>query len=216
MLSLQKILGVLIFLTATSAQALVLTDLSGITTSAGSCYTGCGHAQYDHSNIIDKDFGATGNTGFNSWNSGFYGGWVQIDFLNSYVLDRIELYGGSGYLDNYSLLISNDNISWASLTSGSYHNESRLHHGDVYSSIKYGAVHDVADATLPSDKSARYLRYNVGAGPHWGYLFELVVDGHVPVTTQSVDSISVPEPSSLFLLLLGFAVLILQRRKYTD
>lgn len=216
MLSLQKILGVLIFLTATSAQALVLTDLSGITTSAGSCYTGCGHAQYDHSNIIDKDFGATGNTGFNSWNSGFYGGWVQIDFLNSYVLDRIELYGGSGYLDNYSLLISNDNISWASLTSGSYHNESRLHHGDVYSGIKYGAVHDVADATLPSDKSARYLRYNVGAGPHWGYLFELVVDGHVPVTTQSVDSISVPEPSSLFLLLLGFAVLILQRRKYTD
>lgn len=216
MLSLQKILGVLIFLTATSAQALVLTDLSGITTSAGSCYTGCGHAQYDHSNIIDKDFGATGNTGFNSWNSGFYGGWVQIDFLNSYVLDRIELYGGSGYLDNYSLLISNDNISWASLTSGSYHNESRLHHGDVYSSIKYGAVHDVADATLPSDKSARYLRYNVGAGPHWGYLFELVVDGHVPVTTQPVDSISVPEPSSLLLLLLGFAVLILQRRKYTD
>lgn len=216
MLSLQKILGVLIFLTATSAQALVLTDLSGITTSAGSCYTGCGHAQYDHSNIIDKDFGATGNTGFNSWNSGFYGGWVQIDFLNSYVLDRIELYGGSGYLDNYSLLISNDNISWASLTSGSYHNESRLHHGDVYSGIKYGAVHDVADATLPSDKSARYLRYNVGAGPHWGYLFELVVDGHVPVTTQPVDSISVPEPSSLLLLLLGFAVLILQRRKYTD
>lgn len=215
MLFLQKFFGLVIFLVATSAHALVLTDISGITTTAGSCYTGCGHAAYDHSNIIDKDFGATGNTGLNSWNSGYWGGWVQIDFLNSYVLDRIELYGGSGYLDNYSLLISNDNVSWASLTSGSYHNESRLTHSDVYSGVKYGAVHDVADATLPSDKSARYLRYNVGAGPHWGYLFELVVDGHTPVSTQPPKPTSVPEPSPLFLLVLGFVFLILQRRKYT-
>lgn len=215
MLFLQRFLGVVILLAATSANALVLTDISGVTTSAGSCYAGCSHAQYDHSNIIDKDFGATGNTGLNAWNSGFYGGWVQIDFLNSYVLDRIELYGASGYLDHYTLLISNDNVSWASLTSGSYHNESRLNHSDVYNGIKYGAVLDIADATLPSDKSARYLRYNVGAGPHWGYLFELVVDGHTPVSTQPLKPTSVSEPSSLFLLVLGFVFLLLQRRKYT-
>lgn len=214
MLSLQKLLGALLLLATTSVHALVLTDISGIKTSAGSCYTGCGHPQYDHSNIIDKDFGASGNTGFNSWNSGFYGGWVQVDFLNSYVLDRIELYGGSGYLDNYSLLISNDNVSWSAITSGSYHNESRLNHSDVYSGVKYGAVHDIADATLPSDRSARYLRYNVGSGPHWGYLFEMVVDGHTPVTTKPTTPVSVPEPSALILLLLGIMALGIQRFKH--
>ena len=49
--------------TLSVAEAAVLTDLPGITTSASSCYTGCGKAQYDHSNILDKDYELAQNYG---------------------------------------------------------------------------------------------------------------------------------------------------------
>lgn len=201
------------------AQATLLTALPGVTTSAGSCYTGCGKAQYDHGNIIDGDFGASGNTGLNSWNSGFWGGWVQIDFGAAYQLDRIELYGGNGYVDPYTLSVSQDGNSWSSIATGAYHVESGLSHTDTYQGIKYGAVHDVLNNTLADNVIAQYLRYSVNAGtPHWGYMFELLVDGHTPVISQVTQgdtgvSSNVPEPAPLALLGVGMVGLIGMRRR---
>lgn len=213
-----KQFGLLAILCASAfstAQATVLTSLPGVSTSAGSCYTGCGKAQYDHSNIIDGDFGSTGNTGLNSWNSGYWGGWVQINFGAAYQLDRIELYGGNGYYDPYTLLTSLDGTSWTAIATGGYHNEPALTHTDTYQGVKYGAVHDVATSTLGNNIVGQYLRYSVNAGsPHWGYLFELVVDGHSPAAQNPNPgpSSNVPAPGPLALMALGLVGVL--RRKF--
>lgn len=202
---------------APTAQATLLTGLPGVSTSSGSCYLNCGNARYDHGNIIDGDFGASGNTGLNSWNSGYWGGWVQIDFGAAYQLDRIELYGANGYYDPYTLFVSQNGTSWSSIATGGYHVEPNLSRSDTYLSVKYGAVHDVANNTLTDNVIGQYLRYSVNAGsPHWGYLFELQVDGHSPAGStgnpQSVTQ-SVPEPSSVALLGLGVMGLAGMRRR---
>lgn len=200
------------------AQATVLTELPGVITSAGSCYQGCGNARYDHGNIIDGDFGASGNTGLNAWNSGYWGGWVQIDFGAAYQLDRIELYGANEYYDPYTLFVSQNGMSWSSVASGGYHVEPALSRSDTYLGVKYGAVHDVLNNTLASDVVGQYLRYSVNAGtPHWGYLFELQVDGHSlagsPGIQQGNGSNSVPEPTTLALVGLGLAGVSGMRRR---
>lgn len=190
------------------AHATVLTSLPGVTTSAGSCYLGCNHALYDHSNIIDGDFGATGNNGLNSWNSGFWGGYVQINFGAAYQLDRIELYGANGYVDPYTLSVSLDGNAWSSIATGAYHVDSGLSHSNTYQGVKFGAVHDVLNNTLAGNIDAQYLRYSVNAGsPHWGYMFELLVDGHGPVSSKAPLGApsGVPEPTSIALLGLGLA-----------
>lgn len=208
---------------APMAQATVLTELSGVTTSASSCYLGCGNARYDHTNIIDGDFGSSGNTGLNSWNSGYWGGWVQIDFGAAYQLDRIELYGASGYYDPYTLLASTDGVSWSAITAGGYHAEPALSHSDTYLGVKYGAVHDVLTDTLADNVIGQYLRYSVNAGtPHWGYLFELIVEGHTPVISNvnqgdvagnDSPAASVPEPATIAMLGLGLGCLGAMRQR---
>lgn len=184
-------------LTSISAHAVELTDLPGVTASAGSCYLGCGHPHYDASNVLDGDYGATGNTGLNSWNSGFWGGWVQVDLASVYVLDRIELYGANGYYDPFTLSVSTNGVSWSTVASGGYHLEPRLSQTG-YQGVQYGAVYDVADHTLASGYQARYVRYSVNSGtPHWGYVFEMDVQGHVA---------AVPEPETYALMLGGLAL----------
>lgn len=199
------------------AQATLLTGLPSATTSAGSCYFGCGNAHFDHGNIIDGDYGSSGNTGLNSWNSGYWGGWVQINFGAVYQLDRIELYGANGYYDPYTLLASQDGLSWSSIATGGYHVEPNLSRSDTYLGVKYGAVHDVANSTLANNVVGQYLRYSVNAGtPHWGYLFELQVEGHSPASSSGTPqggSHSVPEPGSLALLGLGMMGLAGMRRR---
>lgn len=187
-----------LLLPAASASALELTDLSGVTASASYCYLGCGNAKHDASNILDGDYGGTGNTGYNAWNSGTYAGWVQVDFGAVYELDRIELYGWYNTYDPFTLSVSADGLSWTTVAVDGYHAESRLTHTDI-NGLKYGAVYDVADNTLAAGLSGQYLRYTVNAGsPHWGYMFEMDVQGHVATP--------VPEPETYALMLAGLGL----------
>jgi hypothetical protein len=189
-----------------NAQALELTDQPGVSATAGSCYLGCGHAQYDSSNVLDGDYGGSGNTGLNSWNSGFYGGWVQVDLTSVYALDRIELYGGTNYYNPFSLAVSSDGTHWSGVASGGYQFDARLSHTGL-GGQKYGAVFDVADNTLAAGVSGRYVRYTVGSGsPHWGHLFEIDVQGHALAAP-------VPEPETCALMLSGLALLGWQGRR---
>lgn len=201
--------------TLSVAEAAVLTDLPGITTSASSCYTGCGKAAYDHSNILDQDYGASGNTGLNTWNSGMWGGWVQVDFKSAYLLDRVELYGIYAYVNPYTLSASSDGISWVTVGSGAYHAEPALSQPASVNlgGIEFGAVHDVSNGTLTSNVLARYLRYTVSAGsPHWGYMAELRVEGHTQTVTPPPPA-PVPTPAAWSLLASGLGLLSVRRRR---
>ncbi len=186
-------------LAASAAQAMELTDLPGVTATASSCYLGCGHALYDAGNILDADYGATGNTGLNAWNSGGFGGYVQVNLGGSYVLDGIELYGGYPYAETFSLSVSGDGVNWTTLVAiDTYHEESGLTFTGL-SGKKYGAVYSVAGGTLMSDVSAQYVRYSAGASQNWGYLFEMDVQGHVAAAP-------VPEPETYALMLAGLGL----------
>lgn len=194
---------------ALPSHAIELTDLPGVTTSASYCYLGCGNAKYDASNITDGDYGGTGNTGLNAWNAGTYSGWVQVDFGAAYVLDRIDLYAWFNTYNPFTLTASANGLSWATVATGGYHAEPNLLHtggsGTLSRADDWGAVYDVANATLASGLSARYLRYTVNAGsPHWGYLFELDVQGHTA---------AVPEPETWVMLLAGLVLMGLTVRR---
>ncbi len=184
-------------LAAGGAQAIDLTSLPGVTTSASSCYLGCGNALYDHSNIIDGDFGGSGNTGLNSWNSGGFGGHVQINFGAAYVLDRVELYGASPYGNSYALSVSLDGTNWQQIAADIYHVEPNLTQTATVGGVKYGAVHDTSYNTLANNVTGQYLRYTRTGGADWGYLFEMNVQGHVA---------AVPEPETYSLLLAGLGL----------
>lgn len=175
------------------AHAIELTDLPGAAASASYCYQGCGNAKYDASNILDGDYGLTGNTGFNAWNSGTYAGWVQIDFGAAYVLERIDLYAWLNTPEPFTLSASVDGLSWTTLAISSYRAEPNLLHtggsGTVTRSDDWGAVFDVANGSLANGISARYLRYTVNAGsPHWGYMFEMDVQGHVATPVPEAET----------------------------
>lgn len=196
---------------AHASASIELTDLAGVTASAGSCYLGCGNSSYDASNIIDGDYGATGNTGLNAWNAGGFSGYVQLDFGSTYFLDRIELYGGYPYANNFTLLTSIDGVAWQSVTNGSFNLTPALTHSgwdylpsDGQDTSKYGAVFNLSPDTV----SARYLRYSSGGERQWAYLFEMDVLGH-----SAMVSSPVPEPESIGMLLTGlFAVGRVARR----
>ena len=195
---------------AANVRATLLTDLAGATASAGSCYGGCGNASYDASNILDHDLGSTGNTGLNSWNSGYWGGYVQVDFQDAYVLDRIELYGAYSYYDPFTLTGSLDGSTWFAIATGGYHVEPGLSQSDTYLGIKYGAVYDVTQGSLAADLEARYLRYTVSPGsPEWGYMFEMRADGHA----AGGDTGAVPEPGSLACVGMGLLMLLALGRR---
>ncbi|PZU54770.1 MAG: hypothetical protein DI561_03955 [Thauera sp.] len=189
-----------------AVQAIELTDLEGVEATASSCYLGCGNAHYDAGNILDGDYGATGNTGLNAWNSGFYGGHVDLDLTAVFVLDRIELYGVSPYYNPFTLSVSADGLGWTTVTVAGYGVEPDLPEAGV-DGVRYGAVFDVADGSLASGLNARYLRYSVNAGsPQWGYLVEIDVQGHVA---------TVPEPEAWISMLagLGFLGIAARRRR---
>ncbi|MCB1996479.1 MAG: discoidin domain-containing protein [Burkholderiaceae bacterium] len=184
-------------LVASPAAAVTLTDLPEAVAMASTCYQGCGNAHYDASNVLDGDHGETGNTGLNAWNSGGYGGWVQVDFGDLYAIDRVELYGAYPYYNPFTLSVSADGTSWTTLATSGYALAPGLTEPGV-GAIRYGAVFDVADTSLAAGVMGRYLRYSVNGGsPHWGYLFEMEVQGHLP---------AVPEPGTAALWLAGLAI----------
>lgn len=198
---------------ASQAGATLLTSLPGATTSASSCFMGCGNAAYDHSNILDGDYGSTGNTGLNSWNSGGLGGYVQVNFGAAYTLDKIELYGAYPYENLYGLSVSLDGSSWQAIASGGYHLESGLSQSAVGGGIKYGAVHSVGAGTLGSGIQAQYLRYTLAGGSHWAYLYEVAVEGHGTSNPGPVTAVPEPETYALMLAGLGLMGAIVRRRR---
>lgn len=194
-----SLLGVLLAgVQPAQASPFELTDLNGVTATAGSCYLGCNNQKYDASNILDGDYGATGNTGLNSWNSGFYGGWVQVNLTGTYLIDRIELYGGYGYYNPFSLSISADGSNWQTVGTGGYGLAPGLSQTGE-GGVKYGAIFDLTN----SNYLAQYVRYSVtGGSPHWGYLYEIDVKGHEASTPSAV-----PLPAALPLMLSGLGIL---------
>lgn len=227
---LQVLAPVLAGIAALPAHALIITS-PGLATTASQCYLGCTNNpanRYDHTNILDGDWGQTGNTGFNSWNSGYYGGWVQVDFGQNYVLDRVDLYAWFNTYDPFTLTVSNDGASWSSIAVGGYHYEPNLTNtgasGTADRADDWGAVYATSLGNLAADTQARYLRYSVNAGsPHWGYLFELVVDGHLPAnsggsgsgsgTGGGSGSTALPEPGNPALFCLAFGLLAASLRR---
>ena len=190
-----------------AAQAIELTDLEGVEAIASSCDLGCGNARYDAGNILDGDYGATGNTGLNAWNSGVYGGHVDLDLTAVFVLDRIELYGVSPYYNPFTLSVSADGLGWTTVAVAGYGVTPDLPEAGV-GGVRYGAVFDAADGSMASGLNARYLRYSVNAGsPQWGYLAEIDVQGHVA---------TVPEPETWVTMLAGLGLLgVAARRRRT-
>lgn len=179
-----------------SVLAITLTSLPEASTSASSCYLGCGNPGYSHTNIIDGLYGYAVGSPYNNsaWNSGGFGGWVQVDFGAVYQLDRIELYGGAYYDGNFNLQVSDNAVSWSQIAAGSFHIEPALSlpASGSYQGVNFGAVY----TNLPATAGGRYLRFNSGGAPHWSYLYEMTVEGHSTVS-------SVPLPGALGLLASG-------------
>lgn len=197
------VVAIALVFAAPLSHAIELTDLDGVVATASRCYLGCGNDRYDASNILDGDFGATGNTGLNAWNSGIYGGYVDLDLTASYVLDRIELYGVYSYYNPFTLSVSVDGLGWTTVAIAGYGLEPDLPEAGV-GGVRYGAVFDVADGSMASGLNARYLRYSVNAGsPHWGYLVEIDVQGHLA---------PVPEPEAGLLMLAGLGLIAMAAR----
>jgi len=189
---------------APAAQALELTDLAGVSATASRCYLGCGNARYDASNVLDGDYGATGNTGLNAWNAGTYSGYVQIDLTAVFELDRIELYGVYPYFNPFTLSVSADGQSWSTVAVGGYALAPGLPEAGV-GGVRYGAIFDVANGSLASGINARHVRYTLNGGsPQWAYLAEIDVQGHVP---------TVPEPDALALMLTGLGLISVAARR---
>ncbi len=172
------------------------TLLPGISTTASSCYLGCGNAAHDKDNILDNQRLVSGP---DNWNSGGYGGWVQVDFGAAHAFERVELYGGYAFSNSFQLDVSSDGVSFTTVASGSYHLEPALSLGPTgnYAGQKYGAVFTWAAGSEPV---GRYLRYTRTGGADWGYLYEVEAVGHLPAAP-------VPEPAPAALLLAGVAAL---------
>ncbi len=170
-----------------------LTLLPGISTSASSCYSGCGQPSHDHGNILDNDRLTNGP---GTWNSGGHGGWVQVDFKNAYLLDRIELYAIYAAGNEFTLSTSVDGVSFSTIAIGYYKTEPLLSLGPDgnYAGQKFGAVFTFDAGQEPL---GRYLRYTRTGGRDWGYMSELEVTGHLPT--------AVPEPATWALMALGLA-----------
>lgn len=140
--------------------------------TGGSCLSDYHHSSIGGCTIRDAFDGNTGTR----WVASSGTQWIQIDLRSSSLCDTVVVYWETAYASGYSIDISNDSSSWATI-----HSESS---GD-------GGT-DTID--LHPGQYGRYIRLNCIAQPQqsidngWGYsIFEIEIWGYTQAPTAIGD-----------------------------
>lgn len=183
-----------------------LTDLSGVTATASSCYQSadCAPGPFAAANVLDNRVYLPG-TGGNAWNAGTWAStaapaWVRVDLGRLALIDSVTLRftdnqgAWNGYSNAYELRGSADGQAWQLLGSGTL----------VDLAGNADALSDTHQWAVGAQPTLRLLEYRVVGGSHWAALDEMDVMG----TAVS----AVPEPGAWALLAGGLGLLARRAR----
>lgn len=189
-------LAVALALPAGTAQAIDLTGLPGVVVTSSGDYAFAGPANGPRANVLDGSLTTY-------WNGGGFGGWLQIDFGQSYVIDWVDVYGaansaGAARHNSFNLSVSETGSGFSTIGSGSYGNDTGL-----ALTPQWGDHLAFSGAAAPQ---GRYLRWTWTGGSDWAHIAELDVQGHLA-------SAPVPEAGSAAMLAAGLGALALVARR---